>query len=165
LDHVHRFIAGNRAQRPLLGPEPQTRRDSLFDETVILFQDIVSIGDRTTATAPTQLLFSLQLRDSRRICRMSIHVDHSRLDRLTVFQRALQEGLGRSRIALRREHEIDGFPCGVYRPIEKLPLSGDLDQVSSTVSEPLLRLRQSQKRRATRRVRTSEPSQGEVLLA
>jgi hypothetical protein len=40
-DHVHRFTADDGAQRPLLGPKPQTRRDPLLDETVIRFQDIV----------------------------------------------------------------------------------------------------------------------------
>ena len=41
LDHVHRLIPGDRVQRASNRPEPQARRDSLFDESVILLHHIV----------------------------------------------------------------------------------------------------------------------------
>ena len=43
LDHVHRLVSSDRVQRAAHGPEPEARGDSLFDETVILFQHIVHV--------------------------------------------------------------------------------------------------------------------------
>lgn len=42
-DHVHRLVSCDRVQRATHTPEPQARGDSLFDETVILFQHIVQV--------------------------------------------------------------------------------------------------------------------------
>jgi hypothetical protein len=42
-DHVHRLISGDRVERATHGPKPQAGGDSLFDETVILFQHIIHV--------------------------------------------------------------------------------------------------------------------------
>ena len=42
-DHVHRLISRDRVQRAADGPEPEARGNSLLDETMILFQDIIQV--------------------------------------------------------------------------------------------------------------------------
>ena len=42
-DHVHRLISGDRVHRAAHGSKPQAGGDSLFDETVILFQHVVHV--------------------------------------------------------------------------------------------------------------------------
>ena len=40
-DHVHRLTACDCVQRSAYGSEPEARGNSLLDETMILFQDII----------------------------------------------------------------------------------------------------------------------------
>ena len=40
-DLVHRLVALNRSQRPIHAAKSQTRRDTLFDEPMILFEHVV----------------------------------------------------------------------------------------------------------------------------
>jgi hypothetical protein len=42
-DHVHRLISRDRVQRTSHGSKPEARRDSLLDETMVLFQNIVHV--------------------------------------------------------------------------------------------------------------------------
>ena len=50
-DHVHRFVPVNCVQRSLDRTEAETRRDALFDETVILFHYVIQIGTPPIAAA------------------------------------------------------------------------------------------------------------------
>jgi hypothetical protein len=40
-DHVHGFISGYRIYCPLHGAEPEAGHDPLFDESVVLLNDVV----------------------------------------------------------------------------------------------------------------------------
>src|SRR5947209_11845275 len=75
-DHVHRLIPGDRVQRATYRPEPKARSDSLLDETMVLFQDIVHVGRRPTAAPPSQFAGLLQFGNGCGIGWMAVHVDH-----------------------------------------------------------------------------------------
>ena len=109
-DHVHRLISRDRVQRAADGPEPEAGSDSLLDETMVLFQDIILIRRQPAAAAPSQRPRLLQFRNGCGVGWMAVNVDHSGPNAPGSVQRQLQELLGRHQIPVGRQHEIDGVP-------------------------------------------------------
>jgi hypothetical protein len=54
-DDVHRLISRDPVQRTAYGPEPEASGNTLLDETMILFQDIIQVRRWPAAPPPAQL--------------------------------------------------------------------------------------------------------------
>src|SRR6267154_1760390 len=59
-DHVHCLVSRDRVQRATDRSEPKARRDSLLDESVVLFHDIVHVRRRTATALLCQFAGLLQ---------------------------------------------------------------------------------------------------------
>jgi hypothetical protein len=77
-DHVHRLISRDCFQRAAYRPKPEAGGNSLLNETMILFQDIVHVLRWPAAAPPPRLPRLLQFRHGCGIGGMSVDVDDSR---------------------------------------------------------------------------------------
>src|SRR5689334_20769580 len=91
--------------------EPTTdrnpRRDSLLNESMVLFEDVIEIGRRPTAATTSECSACFQFRDGAGVGEVAIHIDDSGPDLLAAVQRKLQEMLSRGQVPVRRQHKID----------------------------------------------------------
>src|SRR5215469_4506503 len=69
------LVTVDRPQSPFRRPKPQTRRNSLLNDAMILLDHVVQIRGGTTATAPTEFAGLLQLANRSSVRRMSIHIN------------------------------------------------------------------------------------------
>jgi hypothetical protein len=77
---VHRLVARDRSQRTIHTAKSQTRRDALFDESMILLQHVVQVRTGPATARPSEFTVYLQCCYGLRIGWVSVHVDHRRPD-------------------------------------------------------------------------------------
>jgi hypothetical protein len=78
-DCMHRLVALNRSTSALDRSESQARANPLFDEGMILLDDVIQIRYCSATTAATEFTGLLQFDNRAGLCRTPIDVDHSRI--------------------------------------------------------------------------------------
>ena len=89
-NHVHGLVACDRVYRPLNGTKPETGRDALLDESVILLHYVVQVRTAATIARLAQLSMGRFGRTSS-----EIPVDSNRLNLLGRGIRGTREEYGR----------------------------------------------------------------------
>src|SRR5947199_5960883 len=77
-NRVHRLVTLDRSTRAFDRSESEAGGDALFNESVILLDDVVDIRRCPTTTAPTQFAGLLQFGDRTGVRQMSIDIDTRR---------------------------------------------------------------------------------------
>ena len=80
-------------------------------------RNIVQVLTRPASAIPAQFAAPLLLLHRCWIGRMSVNIDHPRLDFIGTTERHLKEVLGGYSITLRRQQDINGFAAGIHRSI------------------------------------------------
>src|SRR5689334_5805710 len=71
---MHRLVALDGSTSALHRPEPETRRNTLLDEAMVLLQDVVQIRCGSATTASAQLTSLLQVGDRDGVGWVSVHI-------------------------------------------------------------------------------------------
>jgi len=69
---------------------------------MILLKEVIQVGRPPALTPVTKLTGPFQLLDGRRVCRMAIHVDHSRAELARLPQGQLEKAFRCNQVALWR---------------------------------------------------------------
>jgi hypothetical protein len=95
-DHVDRFIALNRSPCRLQLSEPLLGLHAAFNRSVVLFQDVAQVLDRSVPTTAAKCPFLLYVRDGRAVDRRLIGVDDAGLWMRGIAQCLAKEPLAAS---------------------------------------------------------------------
>src|SRR5271166_4283781 len=126
-NHVNRFIAGDRAPSSPEGAKMLTRVDTAFDRPVILFQDVIEVLHRSMLAVLLQNTLVFELHNRRRVGGVLVGVDDSRRRMVCSAERFGKKALGRGRILLGREKEVEGGAGRIHHSIQVAPLALDPD--------------------------------------
>ena len=88
-----------------------------LDCSMILFQNVVEILDRSMPAVLLQSTVGFEPHDGRRISGVCVGVDDSRRRMILSAQGLGEKALSRCRVAFSRQKEVNGCPCGVYSPV------------------------------------------------
>jgi hypothetical protein len=91
---VHGFIPLDCSLGAIERAKAEARIHPSFDRTVILFNDIVQIGNNAAATSLAEYVVPLQLLNDTWIRRIPVHVDHAWTTMSWGRQRLAEEGSG-----------------------------------------------------------------------
>src|ERR1022692_2527694 len=93
-DHVDGFIALNRSPCCLKFSEALFGVHSTFDDSMILFENVIQVRHRSVSTAVAQRPFLLTVGDRRAVNRCQVGVDHSRLGMASIAECLAKQPLG-----------------------------------------------------------------------
>jgi hypothetical protein len=122
-DHVQGFITLNGSPRAIEGSESLARIHPPLDRSMVLLHDVVQVGASPTAAPATQFPLLLQFGDYLRVGGVAIDVDDARAWMTGGLQGPLEKALGRSRIPLHRQPEVDCGAGGIDGAVEILPVA------------------------------------------
>src|SRR3954453_19006832 len=74
-NHVHCFIALNRALCAIKGTESQTSVDPSLNRAVILLDDVIEVRNNATAASSAKDALLFKLLDNVRVGRIPIHIN------------------------------------------------------------------------------------------
>jgi len=107
-DHMNRLVTGNCAPSSPEGAEMLTRVDPTLDGPMILFQDVIEVLHRSVLAVLLQNTLVFELHNRRRVSGMLVGVDDSRRRMVCSAERFGKKALGRGRVLLGREKEVEG---------------------------------------------------------
>ena len=103
-----------------------------FDRPMILFQDVIKILHRSMAAFLLHGAFGFQSHDRRRVSAVTVGIDDSRRRMVCSAERFGKKVLGRGRVLLGREEEVEGGTGRIHRPVKVTPLAFHTDKSAST---------------------------------
>ena len=109
--HVHRLISLNRPPRRWIRSEAQSRSDSAFHETVILFYNIVHVLAWSSLAVLRQEHLVLQIIHSADVGTILVDVDDAWGCNVRSAQHLAEEALGCSSASGLIQEEIEPLPC------------------------------------------------------
>src|ERR1700738_1653640 len=94
-----------------------------FDGPVILFQNIIEVLHRSMPAILHQSTRGFEPYDGRWITGVLVGVDDSRRRMVCSAERFGKKTLGRGRVLLSREKEVEGGAGRIHRPVKVTPLA------------------------------------------
>jgi hypothetical protein len=112
-NHVHCFIALNRALCAIKGTESQTSVDPSLNRAVILLDDVIEIRNNATAARSAKHALVLKLLDNGRVRRIPIHINNAWTRMPGSGKCLLEEAPSTSRVASLGKQEINRCACRI----------------------------------------------------
>ena len=116
-DHVQRLVSLDRSPGRLVLTKALLGLHSSFDRSMILFQDVVQVLDRSMAAAAAQSSLLFHCCNGRATEAGLIGVDDAGLGMRWIAESLAEQAFGRSSIAQRREQKVDSGTGGIDGPI------------------------------------------------
>src|ERR1019366_6183198 len=120
-DHVHRLVSRNRSPGGLELAKALLGLHSSFDRSMILFQDVVQVLDRSMSAAAAQGSFLFHCCNRRAVEAGLIGIDDAGLRMRWIAESLAEQAFGCRSIAQRRQQEVDSGTRGIDGPIEVTP--------------------------------------------
>ena len=116
-------VAGDRPPGTPKRSKMLTRVDSSLDCAVVLFQNVIQVRHWSMPAIPLKGPFGFESHDRGRVRAVTVGVDDSRSRMVCSAERFGKKALGRGRVLLGREKEVEGGAGRIHRPVKVTPLA------------------------------------------